>query len=939
MAVRKREKIVKSSKGSLSYFNSYNVFSDRKSKDTNITFTWEDVKDEAVLVGKTKDGDIYYVPASLVEKTRQDVNWERRTAKNEYIKLIIEESDGYFINSPSEFMGAITTPETIKYLSNYPEKELDLGNLRESLSFKNQAPLEGITEDELWDRQTEKSLNPTLKGNFKVSGMEASYAFLLSKNKEILKIKKVLSTQNMNLHIYNQSDVLNEEYYDMPANALIRTVSYVSNGCPKNSDMCDLFGFAVDLDGVGRKEMRNLYRSINMGIIPKPTVIQNSGNGLHLFYALTDPVAIGKSLVSTVEGEFKKPNTVYSVCNMIEKLIYSILAIPGITHNKDVRIKSHPVTQGYKAPGCKCKDGTPVFSGTTGVFYSQDELISIIEASVRRLVCVSKRMETFSYLSFEEAFFEEDFLNISYFDYKDFEKDYNYLIKKGLICSEFKLTEKDQISLLFDTHFRRVLKFHPEKYKADNENMIPNNEREYDIPDNIKYLKEIYAERTAKMYPNGKQKKHRERRYHNPVKFWSFLDKIAELCEAGFLYEGNRYFLCRQLAKYGKACNLSMSLVIEAFSFLIENYFNTPDYDTIFTMDEAKASLRGWDSYDFHKASDKISNELLGLSGDDMWYGPNSEMARKKRMEDPNYVKKVRGKDKKTRKNEIKTNKLIEKYLLKAKDRKDLAIKVGRVFGTIKKRFQTEEDFIKENANQVSLLLIKEVKRNEEFVFSPKENKKKFILDFINEKTKVQVTDKYIELVFAGLVANGIFDLHKINSFLEEYAPEKSYFSSILRYSEDGCFSSFFDLFWDIFDTAKEKFKIGKTKDLENYNINKASFFTAYNEIINVVSDDFIDIYYYSDIETIIREVRKRCINFELICRILYALSLNREIRKNTNSVKNTIKNLKDKLLSKETQKALKFKFIKKGTKGEELPELNSNFCKMVREEFFYNLA
>ena len=54
----------------------------------------------------------------------------------------------------------------------------------------------------------------------------------------------------------------------------------------------DLFSVATDIDYVGIDHLYNLIHQFDTGLRPKPTYLISSGKGVHLYYHLTDPVAL-----------------------------------------------------------------------------------------------------------------------------------------------------------------------------------------------------------------------------------------------------------------------------------------------------------------------------------------------------------------------------------------------------------------------------------------------------------------------------------------------------------------------------------------------------------------------------------------------------------------------------------------------------------------------
>lgn len=57
-----------------------------------------------------------------------------------------------------------------------------------------------------------------------------------------------------------------------------------------------LYAVTVDLDGVEMKHLENILYQIDNELLPKPTYLVNSGNGIHLYYVLEKPVAMYKQV-------------------------------------------------------------------------------------------------------------------------------------------------------------------------------------------------------------------------------------------------------------------------------------------------------------------------------------------------------------------------------------------------------------------------------------------------------------------------------------------------------------------------------------------------------------------------------------------------------------------------------------------------------------------
>ena len=54
-----------------------------------------------------------------------------------------------------------------------------------------------------------------------------------------------------------------------------------------------LWGFCIDLDGVGMDQMHDLLYQIQNDVLPTPTYLINSGHGFHVYYLLEEPIPTG----------------------------------------------------------------------------------------------------------------------------------------------------------------------------------------------------------------------------------------------------------------------------------------------------------------------------------------------------------------------------------------------------------------------------------------------------------------------------------------------------------------------------------------------------------------------------------------------------------------------------------------------------------------------
>jgi len=104
-----------------------------------------------------------------------------------------------------------------------------------------------------------------------------------------------------------------------------------------------LWGFAIDLDGVGLDQLGDLIHQIENDAIPEPTYIVNSGHGLHVYYMFEDAIPMYPRLHGQLQ-ELKKALTdvvwnAYTSTIPVEKRQYQ------------------SIVQGYRAVGSPSKLG------------------------------------------------------------------------------------------------------------------------------------------------------------------------------------------------------------------------------------------------------------------------------------------------------------------------------------------------------------------------------------------------------------------------------------------------------------------------------------------------------------------------------------------------------------------------------------------------------
>ncbi len=134
-----------------------------------------------------------------------------------------------------------------------------------------------------------------------------------------------------------------------------------------------LYAFAVDLDRLRIKDdepigLQALWNNhiVNMDRIPKPTFIVSSGTGLHLYYVLTDPVAMFKDTSRRLQN--------------LKRDLTSLIWHDSIVDIESVKdIQQEGIYQGFRVPGTITKKGDRARAFRTGEKISIGELLRYTE--------------------------------------------------------------------------------------------------------------------------------------------------------------------------------------------------------------------------------------------------------------------------------------------------------------------------------------------------------------------------------------------------------------------------------------------------------------------------------------------------------------------------------------------------------------------------------
>lgn len=129
--------------------------------------------------------------------------------------------------------------------------------------------------------------------------------------------------------------------------AIMSPITYVGKrACYENARF--LYAIAFDLDGVGEGEIADIFHQIGQKdmrvTLPRPNIIVNSGNGLHLYYLLDKPIPMYKEYVKIISR--LKYDLTYKIWNEYTSS-YKARQVQGIV-------------QAFRLPESLTKFGKPV---------------------------------------------------------------------------------------------------------------------------------------------------------------------------------------------------------------------------------------------------------------------------------------------------------------------------------------------------------------------------------------------------------------------------------------------------------------------------------------------------------------------------------------------------------------------------------------------------
>ena len=152
-----------------------------------------------------------------------------------------------------------------------------------------------------------------------------------------------------------------------------------------------LYALTFDIDGVGMKQLKDLLHQMNNDVIPTATYICNSGNGVHLYYFLEEPIPMyPRNQAYLKELKFALTKRLWN----------------GYTSSIEAP-QMQGILQGFRVVGSQSKfgEGYPVraFRIGQGRRYTVEELVSYIPDITGSGLAELKALEKRSQLTLEEA--------------------------------------------------------------------------------------------------------------------------------------------------------------------------------------------------------------------------------------------------------------------------------------------------------------------------------------------------------------------------------------------------------------------------------------------------------------------------------------------------------------------------------------------------------
>lgn len=156
---------------------------------------------------------------------------------------------------------------------------------------------------------------------------------------------------------------------------------------PTSKNASLLFAMAFDLDGVGKKQISALFSQIKIKVLPQPTYVVNSGNGVHLFYVFEKPIPLYPQ--------------VHERLNLLKRNLTKRIWNPYTSDLKEKQFQG--VVQGFRTVGTKTKAGDITTCFRTGekitVEYlnewATDEAVKVTDFKYKSTMSLQEAKEKF----------------------------------------------------------------------------------------------------------------------------------------------------------------------------------------------------------------------------------------------------------------------------------------------------------------------------------------------------------------------------------------------------------------------------------------------------------------------------------------------------------------------------------------------------------------
>lgn len=166
---------------------------------------------------------------------------------------------------------------------------------------------------------------------------------------------EILKDRARHFMIFNDLNFL-EEIKDREFVITSPISSIGRNRTAKNSRF--LYAFAIDLDGVGKQQIEDIFYQYKNEVMPKPNIIVSSGNGLHLYYILEKPIALFDNIKI-----------------LLKRFKYGLIDLVWNGYTSSVKKRQYQgIFQGFRIPETKTKFGEVVRA-----FYLENSELYTIE--------------------------------------------------------------------------------------------------------------------------------------------------------------------------------------------------------------------------------------------------------------------------------------------------------------------------------------------------------------------------------------------------------------------------------------------------------------------------------------------------------------------------------------------------------------------------------